>query len=65
MSEDVEMVVTDRPDINPPRQSKTFGNYCKIKLGQNLKKIADRGEKLDLVFDLYCSDRLKTETREN
>ena len=66
--EDVGMVVIDGPafvHMNQPRQSKTFGDYCKIELGENLKKIADRVEELDLVFDVYTSDSLKTETREN
>ena len=63
------MVVIDGPafvHMNQPRQSRTLGDYCKIELGEKLRKIADRVEELDLVFDVYTSDSLlKTETGEN
>ena len=43
-------------------KNKTFGEYCESNLGKKLKKAVVDVNQLDLVFDVYCEDSLKTET---
>ena len=40
-------------DMNLPRRTKTYGEYCEAELIVRIWNIAQNIDKLDLVFDLY------------
>ena len=65
-SPNVDMKVVDGPafvNMNTPKSSRTFGDYCK-ELKQKASNIASDVQRLDLVFDIYYPNSLKTQTRE-
>jgi len=51
-------------NINSPRNSKTFGEYCK-ELESKVLKIGAGACRLDFVFDVYKKNSLKSQTRES
>ena len=60
----MEMIVIDGAalvHLNPPKHSKTFGEYCESELGEKLNRVAVPVNQLDLVFNVYCEDSLNTE----
>ena len=50
--------------INPPRYSKTYGEYCEKELTGKIKTNAADGEHADPVFDMYKKSPREQETRE-
>ena len=50
--------------LNPPRNSKTFREYCEVENAGKIKKLVAGVQRADLVFDMYRSDSIKSETRE-
>ena len=63
----MKVIVTDSAALvhmNPPKHSKTIGEYCESELGEKLKRVALSVNQLDLVFDVYREDSLTFETRE-
>lgn len=52
-------------NMNRPKLAKTYGSYCKDELIQKLKYISHNIERLDVVFDVYRENSLKSQTREN
>ena len=63
----MKVIVTDSAALvhmNPPKHSKTIGEYCESELGEKLKRVALSVNQLDLVFDMYREDSLTFETRE-
>lgn len=52
-------------NMNPPRASKSFGEYCG-EIATKVKNFGKNGVKrVDLVFDIYKNNSLKSQTREN
>ena len=51
--------------MNQPRYSKTYGEYCKNELGSKIKSIAADVKRIDVVFDIYKKSSRKRETRES
>ena len=65
-SPNVYMKVVDEPgfvNMNLPKSSRTFGDYCE-ELKQKASNIAYDVQCLDLVFDIYLPNSLKTQTRD-
>ena len=63
----LEMIAIDGAafvHMNPPRHSKTFQDYCGLEIVDKIKKAGNGVERLDLVFNVYCEDSLKAETRD-
>ena len=52
-------------NMNPPRSSNTFGEYCDNELRQKIIAMSRNLCRLDLVFDTYLHDSLKAQTRES
>ena len=52
-------------NMNPPRISTTYGDYCDKELKDRIRLMARDVKRLDLVFDIYKEDSLKSQTREN
>ena len=50
--------------LNPPRNSKTFREYCEVENAGKIKKLVAGVQRADLVFDVYRSDSIKSETRD-
>lgn len=50
---------------NPPKHSKTFGEYWESGLEKKLIRVAVTVNQLDLVFDVYREDSLKAEARKS
>ena len=50
--------------LNPPKHSRTFGEYRESELGEQLERLAVPVSQLNLVFDVYSEDSLKAETQE-
>ena len=50
--------------MNPPKYSKTFGEYCESELGEKLRRVAVPVNQLDLVFYVYREDSLNGEAWE-
>ena len=50
--------------MNPPRQSKTFKDYCEVEIANRVKKVVPRLDRVDLIFDVYRDDSVKSETRD-
>ena len=50
--------------INNPRTSRTFGEYCGIEISERAERIANTVERVDIVFDVYRKALRKLETRE-
>lgn len=47
----------------PPRTSKTFDDYAREEIRTKLESYCDNYKRVDIVFDLYQKDSLKSETR--
>ena len=65
---DVSMKVVDEAafvNMNRPKSSTTYGKYCEDELLSKLKFTSQNTKKLDLVFDVYNENSLKSQTREN
>ena len=65
---DVSMKVIDGAafvNMNRPKSSTTYGKYCEDELLSKLKFTSQNTKKLDLVFDVYNENSLKSQTREN
>ena len=61
---DLEVIVIDEAALvhmNPPKHSKTFGEYCESELGEKLKRVAVPVNQINLVFDVYREDSLMAE----
>ena len=39
--------------MNNLRTSKTFGEYCRIEISEKVERIANKVERVDIVFDVY------------
>ena len=52
-------------NMNGPKSSTTYGEYCEDELLSKLKLISQNTKRLDLVFDVYSENSLKSQTREN
>ena len=50
--------------LNPPKHSRTFGEYRESELGEHLERLAVPVNQLNLVFDVYSEDSSKAETQE-
>lgn len=50
--------------MNPPRLSKTYGEYCETELRDKIKPLMVKSKRVDVVFDVYTPSSLKRETRE-
>ena len=64
---DLEVIVIDEAALvhmNPPKHSKTFGEYCESELGEKLKRVAVPVNQINLVFDVYREDSLMAEMQE-
>ena len=65
--EDVQMKNVDGAafvNMNSPRESSSFKDYCE-ELKKKVKKIGDNVERVDMVFDVYRENSLKSHTRES
>ena len=51
-------------NMNAPKSSETYGEYCNIELQQKFKSLAYGLRRLDIVFDTYLQNSIKSETRE-
>ena len=51
-------------NMNPPKLSSTYGDYCEMELFRKIKHASQHVERLDLVFDIYKENSLETQTRE-
>ncbi len=51
--------------MNPPKSSSTYGNYCQVELFRKIRYASRHTERLDIVFDFYQENSLKSQTREN
>ena len=51
-------------NMNAPKQSKTYGEYCQKEIQQKIKAIGHNISRLDLVFDIYKPDSIKGQMRE-
>ena len=63
-----EMKVIDAAafvNMNPPISSKDFSEYCKEVEHKVTSLGKEQIERIDLVFDIYKQDSLKSQTREN
>ena len=63
----VDAVVVDVPAfvrMNPPRLSKTYGEYCKREIGCKLIELSEATKRFDMVFDMYNKSSFKRQTRE-
>ena len=66
-SKTVDMIAIDGAayvHLNPPRNSKTFREYCEVDNAGKIKKLVAGVQRADLVFDVYRSDSIKSETRD-
>ena len=64
----VDMMVIDGAafvNINQPKSSKTFGEYCDVEIKKKVEILANKVQRLDLVFDTYIPNSIKSETRES
>ena len=64
---DMEMIVIYGAALvylNPPKHSRTFGEYRESELGEHLERLAVPVNQLNLVFDVYSEDSSKAETQE-
>ena len=50
--------------LNPPRNSKTFREYCEVENAGKIKELVAGVQRADLVFDVYRSNSIKSETRD-
>ena len=50
--------------MNNPRTSKTFGEYCRIEISEEVERIPNTVEGVGIVFDVYRNTSRKRETRE-
>ena len=50
--------------MNNPRTSKTFGEYCRIKISEKVERISNTVERVDIVFDFYRKASRKRKTPE-
>eukprot|EP00794_Sanderia_malayensis_P004251 gene4251-4816_t len=65
---DVEAKIVDAAafvNINAPKLSQTYGEYCSVELVDKVRKLSKDVKRLDFVFDIYKSDSIKAQTREN
>ena len=65
--EDVQMKNVDGAafvNMNSPRESSSFKDYCE-ELKKKVKKIGDNVERVDMIFDVYRENSLKSHTRES
>ena len=51
-------------NINPPRASSTYSEYCEKEIKNKVRCLAKETKRVDLVFDVYRHDSLKSETRQ-
>ena len=49
--------------MNLPRRSKTYGEYCDAELTERISNIAQKIDRLYLVFDIYRRKSTKSQTR--
>ena len=52
-------------NMNGPKSLTTYGKYCEDELLSKLKFTSQNTKRLDLVFDVYNENSLKSKTREN
>ena len=52
-------------NINQPKTSTTFEEYCFKEITQQVRRMAHGVSRLDFVFDTYIADTLKSQTRES
>ena len=52
-------------NMNPPRSSSPYGNYCEEELFRRIRYASQHTERLDIIFDVYQENSLKSQTREN
>ena len=51
--------------LNRSKSSTTYGKYCEDELLSKLKFTSQNTKRLDLVFDVYNKNSLKSQTKEN
>jgi hypothetical protein len=52
-------------NINAPKESKTFGEYCSIEIADKIRRLSCSLKRLDFVFDTYREVSIKSQTRED
>ena len=65
---EVDAIIVDGPalvQMNPPKTSSTFGDYCINEIASRIKGMAETVRRVDVVFDVYREDSRKRETRDS
>ena len=52
-------------NMNPPKLSKTYGEYANIEFVRSLNRIIGNASRFDCVFDIYKKGSIKSCTRES
>ena len=63
----VDAIIVDGPalvQMNTPKVSSTFGEYCEEEIGRKIKSLAESVARVDVVFDIYRENSRKREIRE-
>ena len=63
----IDAIIVDGPalaQMNTPKVSSTFGEYCEEEIGRKIKSLAEPVTLVDVVFDVYRENSHKRETQE-